>query len=914
MFYQYFKLNILETIERYAALFLVLTLALSPVYPLQVIAEETSLNLSQEESATESATPAINQSQTEQVSGGGDAVVNTGNATAETEILNEANTNIVGSEISTENGLESPTEGSGEEVPLESTVQTNEGTGIQTEEVATEEQFGSGDTPGSDTLLENEATVKNEAETAAETGENSALSEEGKALIGTGDAFASTNAVSVVNLNLAESNGLLYLLNNFLGSLGHVDLRPLASSPETANSDNPCIPPDCDALNTSLETEIKNNATISNVLLTRSETGNNSAEGGTGSLILTGNAYAGTNLMNIANTNIIDSNYLLFAFNNFGNWNGDLILPNAEFFTSFFSRTGSTSEMTLENNNESSIENNVEVLADTGGNSAEGEGVVETGEALSNANVLNTVNTNLTNTSVFYVAFRIFGSWNGSVFNAPEGVSWIETPSGVELFSDGTSPVNGTVISGETDIKTENTASIANNVKVFALTGANKAVSEGGTASVSTGNAYAGANVLNVANTNVISSNWVLALINIFGDWSGNVSFGQPDLWIGTQVEGPEILRIGSEAVFHTTVANRGDAKASNVLFKGSLNSSLVGLEDEDYGASYSQNIGSILPGEVKEFSYRARVSDLIPPGRSFIDHTLEVSADETDANTVDNSDLVSLVALRQSSRRSAGKASTYTITVPSLEVTKTNSAAGPVSASEAVDYTIVVKNKGGSAFAGILYDVLKDKEGNVVTQNNWELGEIFPNEEITMTYTMNFKENAAPGIYTNSAWVLAYGGGYQEDPALGTNADSNIATSSVTIFKEEIEIPAIPAEGEVLGASCGLSLEKFLRQGIENDREQVKKLQELLNEYMNANLPITGFYGPLTFRAVKELQKKYADEILAPWNIKDPTGIVYQTTQRWINKLECPEASIEMPILISWSKNPNAPFVSTLY
>jgi hypothetical protein len=111
---------------------------------------------------------------------------------------------------------------------------------------------------------------------------------------------------------------------------------------------------------------------------------------------------------------------------------------------------------------------------------------------------------------------------------------------------------------------------------------------------------------------------------------------------------------------------------------------------------------------------------------------------------------------------------------------------------------------------------------------------------------------------------------------------------------------------GEVLGESCGLYMDRFIRLGRNNDREQVIKLQTFLNKWMNANLPITGFYGPLTLRAVNAFQTQYADDILTPWGLTGPTGIVYQTTLRKINLIECPELSIEIPPLVQWSRNPN--------
>src|SRR3990167_98643 len=536
MFSQYFKLN---------SLVLILVLVLTPFYPLQVRAEDAPEAIPEEAPIEEQTTS-------------GDSTIETGDALAETEIINEVNVNVV--EVET--------------VPAEEVVENPQ--------PSPEASAGEAENaPSLDVSIENEALVENESETEAETGENSALTEE-NAAIDTGNAYAGANVVSVVNLNLIESNGFLILLNNFLESLGHIYLRPLAS-PETPSDPDPCDLPDCGAI-TSLKVEAENKAGISNVVIVRSRTGANLAEGSS-TLINTGNAYAGANVVNIANTNIIDSNYLLFAFNNFGGWDGDLIFPNSDFFSSFFTSSFLGGGANVSNTNSANIENEVETSAETGGNETEGDGsLIETGNALAGSNVTNVVNTNLFNSPTFFVVFRIFGNWNGSVFNAPEEISWAETPSGLELFSSDEAGEGEGVSGGGIAVETNNTANIRNNVKVFALTGENKATSANGDASIDTGNAYAGANVLNIANTNVVSSNWIIALINIFGDWSGNISFGQPDIWVATQVEAPETLSPGSEAIFHTTVANRGDARASNVRFSGNFDPESIGFQDMNYG------------------------------------------------------------------------------------------------------------------------------------------------------------------------------------------------------------------------------------------------------------------------------------------------------------------------------------------
>lgn len=123
--------------------------------------------------------------------------------------------------------------------------------------------------------------------------------------------------------------------------------------------------------------------------------------------------------------------------------------------------------------------------------------------------------------------------------------------------------------------------------------------------------------------------------------------------------------------------------------------------------------------------------------------------------------------------------------------------------------------------------------------------------------------------------------------------------------------------QGEVLGAattepdlslpaSCGEYLSDYLRYGKKNNPEQVKLLQSFLNEYVEANLPVTGFFGKMTHNAVKKFQVKYHSEIIKPWidagykdkDIENGTGYVFKTTKREINLLKCSSLNIPMPEL----------------
>ncbi len=112
-----------------------------------------------------------------------------------------------------------------------------------------------------------------------------------------------------------------------------------------------------------------------------------------------------------------------------------------------------------------------------------------------------------------------------------------------------------------------------------------------------------------------------------------------------------------------------------------------------------------------------------------------------------------------------------------------------------------------------------------------------------------------------------------------------------------------------VLGAetSCGLYLHSFIRLGYKkNDASEVRKLQTFLNDYQHANLPVTGYYGLMTERAVRKFQVAHPAKILTPWDLTEGTGIVYLTTKQEINNIMCPALNLPIPTnLIPFSQNP---------
>ncbi len=115
---------------------------------------------------------------------------------------------------------------------------------------------------------------------------------------------------------------------------------------------------------------------------------------------------------------------------------------------------------------------------------------------------------------------------------------------------------------------------------------------------------------------------------------------------------------------------------------------------------------------------------------------------------------------------------------------------------------------------------------------------------------------------------------------------------------------------GQVLGAetSCGIYLDKYLKMGLKNDVEAVKKVQKFLNDFFKAGLVVDGVFGPLTDKHVRAFQLSHKTKILDPWGLKGPTGIVYLTTQTEINNIICPPLDLPIPPLTPFETNPAVP------
>ncbi|MCA9361119.1 DUF11 domain-containing protein [Candidatus Kaiserbacteria bacterium] len=806
--------------------------------------------------------------------GEGESVVVTGEALAGTELLNELNTNELTTAVGTSSESGEMSEASDDDVMASSTQSATSS--------SSEDNFFDDLSKESPSTIKatntSEANLENNLEVETNTGSSTASG--GEALVSTGNAYAIANVVNLVNTNIINSNGFI----EFFSSLGfsNIDLRNMFDVFRTAESTIPCLPSVCGDNGIVYNVNNDNNATINNNISVLANTGGNSANGNQNALIQTGDAYAVANVFNIANTNITDSNYLLLSFSNLGDLNSDIVLPNSNIFQTLFGSRGGA-RASVSNTNIASTTNALSVSANTGDNQTDG-GVILTGEAKGSGSVVNQINQNFFGADTFRILLRVHGDWSGSVYGLPEGMSWAETDQGIQLFMNPEAEGSG----GGTGYNVTNTnqATINNNVSVMALTGDNKV--SGGNSAVLTGDAYAAGNIMNVVNTNVLGQNWALLVFDIFGDWSGDISFGRPDLWVGGVAHSNDSpIMPGSSVDYTFTVMNLGDSPAKGVVLENAFHSNYLNVPNEEeqtinqYTKGLQFAVGDLEPGESKEITFRAKVDEsLLRYKKTNIEMLANVYAETNEDNLDNNKESVTVIA--GTKKKDSEPSMTF---AGKMYISKTASVKKTTLPAK-VTYTINLVNKGGPIYGAVLRDVLENSEGLVLSQEDWELGDIMTGETIEVSYDIDYQEGMEGGVYTNTAQLA----GYDRSRNLHYRQQylSDVATADVEIIG-----------GKVLGLAtsvCPAYLENFLGQGYDNDSEDVLKLQSFLKNVEDLDVDETGEFDSKTHQAVKVFQDKYKTEVLTPWGMAQSSGYVYLTTRKKINELACGE-TISFPL-----------------
>lgn len=626
----------------------------------------------------------------------------------------------------------------------------------------------------------------------------------------TGDALAAANILNVVNTTSVNSQGEIIFaqLNN--NQTTALDFRPLSST-SVACTVNTCLSSGATSVG------VVNSATIDNHIFLEAITGNNELETNLGNaLIKTGDAFTGLNLVTIANSTFIDSNYLVVTVNAFRDVAGDIIFPGlSNFFTSAVSTAPTSSDI----NNQALVTTTIQANTNTGSNSTDGQvNTTQTGDAKTVTQTINSINSALLGGDSMVIMLRVHGDWLGEIQGLIPGIQVVQGADGTYYLSNSNQSARA---AAGLMVSASNTATISNNATLTANTGQNT-ISGADTSHITTGDALIGANIVNVANAVVIGRNWTLAIINIFGNFTGNLAFGRPDLWIGEEISTPTTITNGSLVSYTYTIINKGDAVANNVIVSDDVDTTHLGITNSSHSyttgsdGTISWTLGEPLAvGESLKISYQAEVRNTVPGTE--ITNTVNLTAHETDNNVQDNFDTGTIYA---SSKVSSGGSSAHTKkdalkNVPRADLLTDLNAitVNRISTSSVTSYGdvatqhIIINNPTGKTFTNVsLVDNLRDTFGKTIQTEVWDIGSLMPHEEITVEYQISFSTEAEVGIYRLDTTLMQNGVAARKNLALGQiryNGEASLFNLPYPLITTvPLALPAQRRVGMVLGAT----------------------------------------------------------------------------------------------------------------
>ena len=306
-----------------------------------------------------------------------------------------------------------------------------------------------------------------------------------------------------------------------------------------------CAPPEGET-NCQNDINISNNnqATVSGATDSLANTGDNQESGSGGdATIITGNATASGEITNDINSNTVilkdfetltptptlseDNTPVACPFDSLDS-SESTTASDTSLLVLTTTPTPSAKDLVITNNNEGELSNEANIFANTGGNlAAENLGNVDlkTGDASAWVNLINFLNTNILGSNFQILVLNIAEDNKETNLNEV----WKElqaqnSPEDLFLVSKENSSLN-------LFFYNQNQAVLENKITVCATTGDNQA-KQNNSVSLNTGNATAVANVNNLVNTNILGSNFFFGILNITGDYSGNLILPRPERFL----------------------------------------------------------------------------------------------------------------------------------------------------------------------------------------------------------------------------------------------------------------------------------------------------------------------------------------------------------------------------------------------
>ncbi|OGM13108.1 hypothetical protein A2141_02375 [Candidatus Woesebacteria bacterium RBG_16_40_11] len=497
--------------------------------------------------------------------------VNTGSASANGTLVNQGNINGTAT---------------GEDLGAEAVSGDSLASGTDAENLATgEDSENIANATVSDTLLvdnNNGAFVNNQMTVEGVSGSNEVVGNDGDVALTSGDIELIANMLNILNVNVTGDD-FIHLIVNIFGQLnGTLDLDDIASYLGLENEDaleviatNGDTGDDSTNSASASQTETTdinntNSAVVNNEMNVTGVSGGNNVSGNDGGAdVITGRIQILANLMNFINANFSGDKWSFIMINIFGGLTGDILLPETDTYLAGEggavaentnvgegsvngASATSTESTTVTNTNSVALTNTINAEGVSGNNEQIGNDDGDGGHTVSSGGVdivtqlINFLDFSITGDNWVFLIVNVFGTWYGKIVGFAGGGDMLAPADGsfaalavggegqpgvyagnVGTGEDSTNSADASLTS-TTDVTNTNSAVVNNEMNISGISGGNSVNQNDAGTSLTTGWVQINANLLNIINMNITGNNWLVVFLNIFGDFIGNLYFGEP--------------------------------------------------------------------------------------------------------------------------------------------------------------------------------------------------------------------------------------------------------------------------------------------------------------------------------------------------------------------------------------------------
>lgn len=395
------------------------------------------------------------------------------------------------------------------------------------------------------------ASISNSIGSSAQSGSASVQSNTTGGNAGSGNAADSATIINLLQSASSLGAGSVgTFTDNINGNVtSNLLLDPVAlQTTSQPNSTNGTI-----TVNTSSSGQINNNVTLAADSGNASVTNNTTAGNAT-----SGNADAIANLVNLIDSNIAAKQSFLGTINIYGNLTGNILVPSSLLNTLLStnnspSATPSDATSTVSNTTDQTINNNLTTTAASGAANVSDNttgGAAQSGAATTNVTVFNLTGSQIVGSNSLLVFVNVLGKWVGLIMDAPAGTTAAAIGGGITTDVP-SGPINSSITNSTKE-------QINNNVAIAADSGNARVNHNTNAGNATSGNASAGANVLNLEDSNLSLTNWFGVLfINVFGSWIGSLENStNPSTGVSSPLNSVKPSDIKAIAAFHFVPQN----------------------------------------------------------------------------------------------------------------------------------------------------------------------------------------------------------------------------------------------------------------------------------------------------------------------------------------------------------------------